>query len=54
MTYRNSLRAFATPLADRPQLVTLKLKAKTALSVGLSQSKRLAGTLHLPSLVWPR
>lgn len=54
MIHRSASRAFATPFADRPKLATLKLKAEAALSMGLSQSKRVVGTLHLPSFAWPR
>jgi hypothetical protein len=54
MIHRSSSRAFAAPFADRPKLAMLKLKTKAALSMGLSQSKRVVGTLHLPSFAWPR
>jgi hypothetical protein len=47
MIHHNTSNTSTTSFRDRAKLPTMKLKARSALSMGLIRSKRLLGTLHL-------
>ncbi len=53
MIHRSPSDASAAPFADQAKAATPLLKTNATLSMGLSRSKRVLGTRHLPALVWP-